>query len=174
MWYLFYDIFQNSFFMENHLAEHVHIFWNYICIMEWTDSLQEALIENQDRVWYYIFWISFNCSISRNSIFTQSYNHNIKSFFYCICLSHSMAIINLIPLHYLFFVRHLHVQNFYSNRQEEKCFLCCHLMSHKWFDSTIFMVMIELISNNTLPALIKVRYVFESLEKLCEDHILRW
>ena len=62
MWYLFYDIFQNSFFMENHLAEHVHIFWNYICIMEWTDSLQEALIENQDRVLYYMFLISFNCS----------------------------------------------------------------------------------------------------------------
>ena len=62
MWYLFYDIFQNSFFMENHLAEHVHIFWNYICIMEWTDSLQEALIENQDRVLYYMFLISFHCS----------------------------------------------------------------------------------------------------------------
>ena len=86
MWYLFYDIFQNSFFMENHLAEHVHIFWNYICIMEWTDSLQEALIENQDRVLYYMFLISFNCSkefsacLPRNSIFTKLYNGNIKSF----------------------------------------------------------------------------------------------
>ena len=91
MWYLFYDIFQNSFFMENHLAEHVHIFWNYICIMEWTDSLQEALIENQDRELRYMFLISLNCSkellicsisawLPRNSIFTKLYNGNIKSF----------------------------------------------------------------------------------------------